>query len=79
MNEETFTLTSTHLTLMRHALGSGDRNFYGTTTDASDYQQWNELVNAGLAQKRAAPSWAIDDWIFYVTDEGIARINQRAT
>lgn len=55
--------------LMRHMI-EGGLNFFGTEFDSAEEYALDELVEQGLARKRDAPSWMIDDVVFFLTEQG---------
>lgn len=59
--------------LMQHTCGLSNgekRNFFGTSLNCKDSNEFELLVNMGLATKQNAPSWSGDDVCYSLTDEG---------
>ena len=44
--------------------------FYGTTLNCQDGTDCEVLVEMGYMTKRKAPSWTVDDFIYYITEAG---------
>ena len=62
-------ITDKERELMAHAQQSG---FFGTGKSGDDYDLWLGIVAKGLATKRNAAAWMIDDYMFFLTGAGRA-------
>jgi len=59
--------------LMQHCCGlnKGEkRNFFGTSKGYKDSDEFEKLVDAGLAVSHTPPSWSGDTALYTLTDEG---------
>lgn len=68
-----FNVSDEQIELLKHALkhkSNQSKGWFGTTTNSSDYIQWEHLTEKGYADKRKAPAWVVDEWIYYVTEDG---------
>lgn len=63
--------------LMEHTISGHNRNWFGTSYGGKDSEEFEKLVIAGLATRRAHASWMGDDVIYSLTKEGKALLNKR--
>ncbi len=74
MSKPIMELTENQIQLMQHTMSDGGRNWFATDYGCSDSDEFEALVVAGYATKRAAASWMGDDVIYSLTDKGKAAI-----
>lgn len=65
-------LTQTQRELMAHAISEKHRNWFGTSYGCRDSEEFEKLVDSGLATKEVPPSWMGDDVIYRLTEKGKA-------
>ena len=63
-------LTKNQIAIMKHTISGSNRNWFGTSFNCQDSEDFEKLVDAGLATKEAPPSWMGDDVIYRLTDKG---------
>jgi len=63
--------------LMKHAISGPDRNWFATSLNCSDSDEFEKLVNIGYAIKKKASSWMGDDVIYRLTKEGKEAVNAK--
>lgn len=63
-------LSKYQIELMKHTISDHDRNWFGTSDNTRDYNEFINLVSLGFARKIPAPSFWGDDVVFILTDEG---------
>ncbi len=56
--------------IMEHAVSGPNRNWFGTDFNCKDSNEFEKLVENGLATKEKAPTWCGDDVIYRLTSEG---------
>jgi len=59
--------------LMQHCCGLSNgekRNFFGTSKGYKDSNEFEKLVELGLAKSHTPPSWSGDTAVYTLTDEG---------
>ena len=67
-------ITDYQLAIMKHTVSGHNRNWFGTDRSCKDGQEFEKLVEAGLATSESPPSWMGDDVIYRLTDKGLAAI-----
>jgi hypothetical protein len=68
-------ITDYQLDLMRHTVSDPGRNWFGTSRDCKDGQEFEKLVAAGYATSESPPSWMGDDVIYRLTDKGLTAVS----
>lgn len=70
-------ITELQRDLMEHTVKEKGRNWFGTDKAGSDGQEFEKLVEMGLATSRKASSWMGEDTIYHLTLEGKKTIGKR--
>ena len=63
-------LTKVQRQLMEHAISGSNRNWFGTDRENKDGQEFEKLVEMGLATSEKPPSWMGDNVIYRLTAKG---------
>jgi len=63
-------ITKNQKSLMEHAISGPNRNWFGTSLGYSDSNEFEKLIEMGLAYKSDPPSWSGDDVLYHLTEEG---------
>lgn len=72
--ETVMQITDYQRELMKHTVGEPGRNWFGTDAEGKDGQEFEKLVDAGLATKQKGPSWMGGETIYRLTNEGCEAI-----
>lgn len=72
-------MSDEQLSVLRHAVGNGDRNFFGTMKDCRDGQVCESLVALGLMTSRGPIAMYGGEHVYFVTAAGKQELRGRTS